>query len=284
MRAEITKEFTFEAAHHLPPVGPDHKCFRVHGHLFRVEVTVAGEVDPATGWVLDFGDLARAGREVIGRLDHRTLNDFPEIGVPTSENLARFLFERMAERIPGVAAVTVHESPSSRCTWRPDPADRAVLSGVVVSVTGEDLLFSSGHFLIYPPGGREALHGHDYRTTLEAVLPAAVEGADAVLREAGRRVAATLDHRVMLPATPAEGRLERDGDAWLVVLPGATLRFPAEDCVVLDLANTTSELLAGHVARAVAADPAVRALSPRRITVTLTEAIATAARASVQPG
>ena len=68
---EIFKEFDFEAAHRLPMVPADHKCARLHGHSFRVRVTVAGEVGADSGWVMDFAELSAAFRPLHDRLDHR---------------------------------------------------------------------------------------------------------------------------------------------------------------------------------------------------------------------
>ena len=76
MHVELTKEFRFEAAHCLPMVPPGHKCHRLHGHSFRIDVTVAGEVDTRTGWLVDYADIAAVVDPVLrGELDHRTLND-----------------------------------------------------------------------------------------------------------------------------------------------------------------------------------------------------------------
>ncbi len=274
MRAEITKEFTFEAAHHLPPVGPDHKCFRLHGHLFRVEITVAGEVDPAKGWVMDFADLARVGREVIGALDHRVLNDFPQLDVPTSENLARFFFDAFAARLPGVVAVTVHESPTSRCTYRP-VASPTPPEEVLVSAAGAaDLVFSAAHFLLLPPDGREPIHGHDYRAHVSAgVRGRARSELPDVLAAAAADATQDLEHRLLMPATPPFGTLRRDGASCVLRLPAETLALPAADCVELPIANTTTEAIAQVIADRIAANPAVRASGAARIELRLAEGL-----------
>ena len=91
MRVELVKEFRFESAHRLPRVPEDHKCFRMHGHSYRIEVCVAGEVDPALGWLVDFGDIAARVEPVLKQeLDHRVLNDVPGLENPTSELLAHW--------------------------------------------------------------------------------------------------------------------------------------------------------------------------------------------------
>jgi 6-pyruvoyltetrahydropterin/6-carboxytetrahydropterin synthase len=296
LNAEITREFTFEAAHHLPPVGPDHKCFRLHGHLFRVEVTVAGEVDPAMGWVMDFGDLARVGRDLLAALDHRVLNDVPGLGVPTSENLARWIFDNAAGRVPGVVAVTVHESPYSRCTYRPGRTpDRTgtVLSapepdrtGTVVSASGPDLVFSAAHFLLCPPDGREPIHGHDYRLRLEALLAAgAADGAVEALAACGRRAIADLEHRVLVPARPAIGRIAAvggagaAGDRVVLTVGSSEVTLPAADCAMLDVANTTTEAIAGLLAKRVAAMPEARAAGLASVEAVVAEGPDASARA-----
>jgi 6-pyruvoyltetrahydropterin/6-carboxytetrahydropterin synthase len=118
MRVELTKEFRFEAAHRLPMVPPDHKCHRLHGHSFRIEVTVAGETDPAMGWLLDFADVTAQVAPVVAELDHRTLNDVPGLENATSEMLCAWLWRRLAPALPGLAAITVQETCTARCTVR----------------------------------------------------------------------------------------------------------------------------------------------------------------------
>lgn len=119
MRVELAKTYTFEAAHHLPHVPPDHKCHRLHGHSYRVEVVVAGEVDAALGWLQDFGDITAVVEPLLKReLDHRTLNDLPGLENATCENLCAWLWRRLSPLLPRLTAITVHETPNSRCTFR----------------------------------------------------------------------------------------------------------------------------------------------------------------------
>lgn len=283
VKVEIVKEFTFEAAHHLPEVGPDHKCSRVHGHLFRVEVAVEGEVDPVMGWVMDFGDLAGVARQVIAELDHRVLNALPGLANPTSENLARHLFDRLSARVPGVSAVTVHESPTSRCTWRPARDEVARLSEVRMTVGG--ICFSAAHLLVLPPAVREPLHGHDYRMTLVATLPPGVPGdVDGILRTCAEAAARELDHRIVLAGRPAVGRLEDRGDTLAVIVGPETVSLPTADCAVLDVGNTTTEALAAWLAGRIAACHELRTLGATRVEVSLTESLDASARAEALVG
>jgi len=119
MRVELVREFHFEAAHRLPRVPPDHKCHRMHGHSYRVEVQVAGEVDPDLGWLVDFGDIAARVDPVLKQeLDHRVLNDVPGLENATSEVLAAWLWRRLGPLVPHLSAITVHETCTARCTYR----------------------------------------------------------------------------------------------------------------------------------------------------------------------
>ena len=121
MRVTLSRTFGFEAAHRLPNVPSDHKCFRMHGHSYRVDVCVAGIVDEATGWLVDFGEI-RAFVEPLLRqeLDHRTLNDVPGLENPTAERLCAWLWQRIRPRFPGLSEITVHETCAARCTYRGD--------------------------------------------------------------------------------------------------------------------------------------------------------------------
>jgi len=118
MAFELTKTFRFEAAHSLPNVPETHKCRRLHGHSYRVDVHVAGEPDAETGWVVDFGDIKQAVAPVLDELDHRCLNDIPGLENSTSELLCRYLWTRIQPQLPHLSAITVWESDTSRCTYR----------------------------------------------------------------------------------------------------------------------------------------------------------------------
>ncbi|RMG14783.1 MAG: 6-carboxytetrahydropterin synthase QueD [Planctomycetota bacterium] len=114
---EVFKEFRIEAAHRLPGVPEGHKCGRLHGHSFLVRVCVRGEVDPKTGWVLDFADIGAAFRPLFERLDHRYLNEVEGLENPTSENLARWIWKQLAPRLPGLCRVVVRETCTSGCSY-----------------------------------------------------------------------------------------------------------------------------------------------------------------------
>ena len=119
----IFKEFTFEAAHRLPYVPVQHKCHRLHGHSFRVEIHVAGEVDPRTGWILDFAEIKAAFQPLHAELDHNYLNEIPGLENPTSENLAVWIWERLELTLGGLSRVVVRETCTSGCIYNGPPPD-----------------------------------------------------------------------------------------------------------------------------------------------------------------
>lgn len=118
---EIHKEFTFEAAHRLPNLPPDHKCSRLHGHSFRVGIHVAGPIGDTTGWVMDFADLKTAWKPLEAVLDHYYLNEIEGLENPTSEVLAVWIWGRLKDTLP-LVAVTVHETCTSGVVYRGETA------------------------------------------------------------------------------------------------------------------------------------------------------------------
>lgn len=114
---DIYKEFSFEAAHLLPNVPDGHKCKRLHGHSFKVEVHVAGPLHETLGWVMDFADLKAAVKPVIARLDHRYLNDIPGLENPTSEVIACWLWRELKPVLPALSRIVVKETCTSGCVY-----------------------------------------------------------------------------------------------------------------------------------------------------------------------
>jgi 6-pyruvoyltetrahydropterin/6-carboxytetrahydropterin synthase len=117
---QIFKEFSFEAAHRLPNVPAGHKCARIHGHSFRVEVHVRGDVGADSGWVMDFADIKAAFAPTFELLDHHYLNEIEGLSNPTSENLARWLWARLEPGLPGLARIVVRETCTSGCVYEGD--------------------------------------------------------------------------------------------------------------------------------------------------------------------
>lgn len=115
---KVWKEFRFEAAHSLPHLPEGHKCKRVHGHSYKIVVTVDGRVDEATGMVVDYAEIDRVVRPMIEAMDHTNLNDLDGLRISTSEYLARWVYERVMVSLPQLASVAVYETPTcgSECS------------------------------------------------------------------------------------------------------------------------------------------------------------------------
>lgn len=116
---DVFREFTFEAAHRLPHVPEGHKCARLHGHSYRVEVHVRGNVDPTSGMVIDFADIKAAFRPLQERLDHYYLNEVEGLENPTSENLARWVWKHLEGTLP-LSQILVRETCTSGVAYDGD--------------------------------------------------------------------------------------------------------------------------------------------------------------------
>jgi len=115
---EIFKEFSFEAAHRLPNVPEGHKCARLHGHSFQIRLSVSGPVGEASGWVMDFGDIKQAFKPILNQLDHYYLNDIEGLENPTSENIARWIWQKLKPVLPELSEIQIRETCTSGCVYR----------------------------------------------------------------------------------------------------------------------------------------------------------------------
>ncbi len=121
---DISKTFHVEAAHRLPNVPAGHKCARLHGHSFAIEIHVRGPLDDTLGWVMDFADIKTAFEPVFDEIDHRYLNEVPGLENPTSEHLARWIWHALKPRLALLDHVIVHETCTSTCRYDGPDADR----------------------------------------------------------------------------------------------------------------------------------------------------------------
>lgn len=118
MFVRLTKTFHFEAAHDLPTFPEGHKCRRLHGHSFRFDVIVEGDVDPAKGYLIDYGQIKELTEPIVAQLDHRYLNDIQGLKNPTSENLSKWLWDQLKPFLPALSCITVYETCTSACEYR----------------------------------------------------------------------------------------------------------------------------------------------------------------------
>jgi len=114
----LTKDFRFESAQTLPLAPAGHKCAKMHGHSFKVEITVEGAADSATGWVYDHALISQAMNPLVELLDHAYLNDIPGLENPTIEVMCVWLWKKLEPQLPGLAEIVIHETPSARCSYR----------------------------------------------------------------------------------------------------------------------------------------------------------------------
>ncbi len=115
---ELSKQFRFESAHTLDRVVDGEASRRIHGHSYRAEVVIRGEADPKTGMVVDLGLLERALEGVRRGLDHHFLDDVPDLGPATMENISVWIWRRVSGACRGVARVTVfRDSTGEACSY-----------------------------------------------------------------------------------------------------------------------------------------------------------------------
>ena len=118
MKMELRKSFQFEAAHLLPGLPKAHKCRRLHGHSFKAEIVVSGEVDPKLGWVMDYAEISAVFKPIWEKLDHHYLNEIPGLENPTSEVLAVWIWKKLKPKLPQLSEVVVAETCTARCVYR----------------------------------------------------------------------------------------------------------------------------------------------------------------------
>jgi len=114
---EIFTEISFEAAHSLPNLPDGHKCQRLHGHSYHIEIHIVGSVNPQLGWVIDFADIKRVFKPIHDQIDHHYLNEIEGLENPTSENLARWIWDRLKPALPLLKQIIVKETCTSGCVY-----------------------------------------------------------------------------------------------------------------------------------------------------------------------
>ena len=115
---QIYKEFIFEAAHRLPNVPAGHKCSRLHGHSWKGGIYVEGELDPQTGWIMDYAEIKKAFDPIYDQLDHYYLNEIDGLENPTSEVLAKWIWDRLKPGLPELSQVVINETCTTGCIYR----------------------------------------------------------------------------------------------------------------------------------------------------------------------
>jgi len=119
----LWKEFRFEAAHRLPNMPPEHKCARLHGHSFHLEIHLTGTVDRHTGMLVDYADIKSSFKPLEDQLDHHYLNDVPGLENPTSENIVRWIWDRLKPELPELSRLVLRETCTVGCVYDGPGAD-----------------------------------------------------------------------------------------------------------------------------------------------------------------
>ena len=120
MNFELKQHFQIESARFLPNLPTDHPCSRMHGHSFKIILTLVGPLQPKLGWVRDYHEIETTVRPLLQKLDHRTLNEVAGLENPTSENLSFWLYENLKKSLPELTRVTIQETASTECSF-PSP-------------------------------------------------------------------------------------------------------------------------------------------------------------------
>jgi 6-pyruvoyltetrahydropterin/6-carboxytetrahydropterin synthase len=119
---ELAYRFGFDAAHRFENYPDGHPYRGVHGHSFQVEISLRGVPDPATGFLADFGEVAKACGAVREQLDHRMLNEIPGLDRPSLENLSVWIWNRLSPAFPSLARVTVRRDSLGQSASYAGPA------------------------------------------------------------------------------------------------------------------------------------------------------------------
>jgi 6-pyruvoyltetrahydropterin/6-carboxytetrahydropterin synthase len=118
MKVELRKTIQFESAHLLPHLPSHHKCHRLHGHSFQADIVICGDCDPQLGWLMDYAEVSRLVKPSWEKLDHHYLNDIQGLENPTSENIAKWLWDNLKPALPMLTEIVVAETCTARCVYR----------------------------------------------------------------------------------------------------------------------------------------------------------------------
>jgi 6-pyruvoyltetrahydropterin/6-carboxytetrahydropterin synthase len=117
MKFELKQHFQIESARFLPKLEKTHPCSRMHGHSFKIILTLIGNMDPTAGWVMDYHDIQEKMKPILALIDHRILNEVPGLENPTSELLAKWVYDQAHKALPILVRVTIAETPTTECSY-----------------------------------------------------------------------------------------------------------------------------------------------------------------------
>ena len=111
----VYKNFNIESARSLPNVPKTHPCYNVHGHSFKIKISVKQKIDKTTGFVIDFQD---GSQPIIEILDHKYLNDIEDLNNPTSENMCIWIWKKLKPSLPNIYEIEIKETDSTGCIYK----------------------------------------------------------------------------------------------------------------------------------------------------------------------
>lgn len=117
MNFEITQTFTIESARFLPHLPKNHPCSQWHGHSFSIRLILRGPLQKTQDWVMDYGDIQRVATPVMAAIDHKKLNEVDGLENPTTENLCRWVYEKIKTHLPQLHQVEIKETPNTSCLY-----------------------------------------------------------------------------------------------------------------------------------------------------------------------
>lgn len=117
MMMKLKQHFQIESARFLPHLASDHPCSRLHGHSFKIILSITGPVIPPKQWVMDYHEINLIVLPILKLIDHRVLNEVEGLENPTSEVLARWIYDKVKEKIPLLTSVNISETPTTECIY-----------------------------------------------------------------------------------------------------------------------------------------------------------------------
>ena len=117
MKFELKQHFQIESSRYLPNLDTSHPCSRMHGHSFKIILTLKGEADARLAWVIDYGDIQSLMMPILNRIDHRTLNEVPGLENPTTEMLTKWVYDEALQVLPLLTRVTIAETALTECSY-----------------------------------------------------------------------------------------------------------------------------------------------------------------------
>ena len=114
----VYKKFNIESARSLPNVLETHPCYQLHGHSFKIIISVKGQIDKHTGFVTDFQEIENAFNPIKKILDHSFLNKIEGLSNPTSENICIWIWDKIESSIPNICEIEIKETDTTGCIYR----------------------------------------------------------------------------------------------------------------------------------------------------------------------